>query len=466
MAVAGGNGSTLVLTEDGDIAVFGDNVFGELGLDDKDYHTGVFFLRHQDVFDGQEVVFVAGSTGLSACVTKNGSLWTWGRDLTIGSSEDQTQAGNGKPRRMSMALHGNSPVLMVACGNNFMLILTAAGRIWSIGSGDSYQLGHGNDKNCATPTCIDPAHFDGAEIGMVSAGDSHCMAISKTGGRVWAWGCNDQGASGVGMEHFVKHPTLIPAAELGGSETVFVSCGYDFSMVVTADGVLWSCGNNASKECGIKDGLMSEKFRRVGGDEYFGAGGVRSVSCGFDHSMILAQNNSLWSCGENQYGELGFAPRHDGTAAGAETDGGSDGRPCLVDRQHFNSADTELLSDNEVHLVCAGLHESTVLTSGGNVYVCGGDRELYEQFTPQRICCISVRYARAGRWHDMRRPYTTAFMMGAHAKFANDAAVGGTTPYSGDFPEELLRDIFRQMRFAARNKSSQSVKTLLGLHPS
>jgi len=31
------------------------------------------------------------------------------------------------------------------------------------------------------------------------------------------------------------------------------------------------------------------------------------------------------------------------------------------------------------------------------------------------------------------------------------------------YPEELLRDIFRQMRFAARKKSSQSVKTLLDI---
>jgi len=57
-----------------------------------------------------------------------------------------------------------------------------------------------------------------------------------------------------------------------------------------------------------------------------------------------------------------------------------------------------------------------------------------------------------------------AFAMGTHAGFANDAATGGVTAYSADFPEELMWDMFHRMRFAVRKESSVGVRGLLGIH--
>ena len=282
MAAAGAMGFSLVVTEDGHICSFGKHKCGELGVGDFEQHSDPCILNHVDTFGGHEVVMVAAGIKNCACVTLDGSVWKWGSlyRVPLGNPIQSTC----RPAKMCKSYHGNSPALMVACGAEFMLILTAAGRVYSFGDRMDGQLGHDSVDSHPLPKCIDPAHFDGAEIGMVSTAGGHCMALSKTGGRLWTWGRNDWGETGVISPFYdpIHKPTLIPASELDGGSVVFVSCRFDFSMLVTSDSTMWSCGNNMSNECGFGDAVGdSSMFERVGGAEYFGPGGVRMISCGF-----------------------------------------------------------------------------------------------------------------------------------------------------------------------------------------
>ena len=456
MAVATGKGFTLVVTEDGHIFASGKNEYGQLGVGDFDEHDGPCIVNCVHSFGGHEVAMVAAGPRSSACVTNDGSLWYWGNDMDMAWEQDSgTRPHTCIPAKMCKSLHGNSPVIMVACGFSFMLILTADGRIWSVGNGGDYQLGTGSFESCRVPTCIDPAHFDAAEIGMVSAAGSHCMAVSKTGGRLWTWGNNYYGQCGVFGNGDVETPTLIPSADLGNGKVAFVSCGFDFSMIVTTGGVVWSCGNNSNHETGLSVPLTRPRvFERVGGDEYFGPGGARMVSCGFSHSLIIAKDNSVWCCGSDQCRELG-CPRR------------ADGRPGLVDSTNFQCVHSEVWSDNDVQVVAAGERFSVAITYGGLVYIWGqvGDSLLSVRSLAAGalgFAGYTTDHARAGHWHNMNRARALAFAMGAHAEFANNAASGGTTPYSADFPEEMLQGLLRRMRFSLGEGSSEGVQALLG----
>jgi len=456
MAVAASRGVVLVLTEDGHILAFGNNERGQLGVGDFNVHDELCLLNYVDSFGGREVVMVAAGHSFSACITNDGSLWNWGTDLAY-IQDSGMERHKCRPVKMCQSLHGNSPVIMVACGWEFMLILTASGRIWAIGNGSEYQLGTGRVETCKVPTCIDPAYFDGDEIGMVSAAGTHCMAVSKTGGRLWIWGCNDYGQCGVSEDGDVEIPTLIPAASLGGEEVAFVCCGYDFSMIVTSEGVVWACGNNKTNETGCLvtfSCLRTRVFERVGGAEYFGPGGARMVSCGLTHSIILAKNNSVWCCGSNNEGQLGRQRE-------------VDGRPGLVDSECFNNGNSDVLSDNDVQVVEAGGDFSIALTSGGVVYTWGIFNKSVSSLAEGALglAANTTDHARAGRWHKENRARTVAFAMGAHVGLANNADNGGTTAYSANFPEELLRELFQRMRCALREGSSDGVLMLLGMGP-
>ena len=453
MAVAAGAKFTLVVTEDGHICAVGDNSSGQLGVGDFDEHEEPCILNYMDSFGGHEVVMVAAAYRSCACVTKDGSLWYWGFDITYSRARPTICT----PTKICNSLYGNSPAMMVACGNSFMLILTANGRVWSVGNADYFQLGTGNTKSCGEPVCIDTEHFDGDEIGMVSAAGSHSMAVSKKGGRLWTWGNNCYGQCGVFEDGDVKTPALIPSADLGNGEVTFVCCGFDFSMIVTSGGVVWSCGNNRCNETGLSVALTRPRvFERVGGEEYFGPGGARMVSCGLSHSMILAKNNSLWCCGSNMCRELGCQRR-------------ADGRPTLVDSKNFQRVNSEVWSDNDVQVVAAGERFSVAITSGGLVYIWGQVGGISSSIHCMKEGALgfagnTTDHARAGHWHYMNRARIVAFVMGAQSKFANNAADGGTTAYSANFPEEMIQELIYRMRYSPSEGNSEGLQALLGFY--
>jgi hypothetical protein len=264
----------------------------------------------------------------------------------------------------------------------------------------------------------------------------------------------------------VVEPTAVPATFDGG-ELEFICCGYDSTMAVTKDGVLWACDCNIFGECGAVDWTMSGVFQRVGGAEYFGPGGVHTVSCGMAHTLILAKNHSVWSCGDNQFGELGTASPWGRVIRSR--------RPELV-RIEFPH-DPEVPDDNDVVVVAAGDYMSFVVTSGGAVFLWGQcqNLEAEEMGIPHQLPDWVMGSAgntsdacRAGRWHVGNRDRTMAFTQGVYTstttKTHGIAAFGTKSVPVGmrELPNEILRDLFESMRLLPREETSSGVRRLMG----
>lgn len=87
------------------------------------------------------------------------------------------------------------------------------------GSGDTHQLGHGNQEHVRSPTLIEKlAKFN---IIDVSIGNQHCMALTDKGD-VYAWGKNSVGEVNASCD-IVSEPVLLP--EMSAKGAVSVSCG-------------------------------------------------------------------------------------------------------------------------------------------------------------------------------------------------------------------------------------------------
>lgn len=81
-------------------------------------------------------------------------------------------------------------VVSVATGRGFTLAVLASGAIYSFGFGQHGQLGHGECENSNRPKRIQS--LGSYHIVSVAAGDRHSLAIDNEGA-CWSWGCNDRG---------------------------------------------------------------------------------------------------------------------------------------------------------------------------------------------------------------------------------------------------------------------------------
>ena len=87
---------------------------------------------------------------------------------------------------------------------------------------------------------------------MVSCGGWHTMAVTAAG-HVWTCGYNDYGQLGVGDRTDRLGFTQVDAGQLGGARIVMAACGWLHSVVVSAEGRVWTFGWGRNGRLGHND---------------------------------------------------------------------------------------------------------------------------------------------------------------------------------------------------------------------
>ena len=116
-------------------------------------------------------------------------------------------------------------------------------------------------------------------------------------GYLYATGWNGSGQLGLGHKINKKEFTVV-----GSSLWKSTACGYNFTLAIKEDGTLWAAGNNTYGQLGLGyfGGADKVEFTLVSTDSW------KSVTCGYGHSMAIKEDGSLWATGYNGTGGLGL----------------------------------------------------------------------------------------------------------------------------------------------------------------
>ena len=141
----------------------------------------------------------------------------------------------------------------------------------------------------------------------ISAGGSHTLAI-KTDGSLWAWGYNYYGQLGDGTNTNRNTPVQIgtatnwasiSAGNIGGSNSPYRFSA--FSTATQTNGSLWSWGQNYYGELGDGTNTNRNTPEQIGT-----ATNWASISDGGYHATAIQKDGSLWAWGANFDGQLGI----------------------------------------------------------------------------------------------------------------------------------------------------------------
>jgi len=266
----------------------------------------------------QELELFAVKSGLSWISVDRKSIRIDGvaNELWTWGRNNYGQLGDGTITNQSLPVTtagAGTTWCQVGSGIYHTMAVKTDGTLWSWGANFDGELGTGTTTDQSSPGTTAGA---GTTWCQTSAGSSHTTAV-KTDGTLWTWGRNSSGQLGTGTTTSRSSPGTTAGA---GTTWCQVSAGgYYHTAAIKTDGTLWTWGNNRYGQLG--DGTTTSRSSPV---TTAGAGTTWcQVGAGSAHTTAVKTDGTLWTWGYNGYGRLGTGTTTNrsspGTTAGAGT---------------------------------------------------------------------------------------------------------------------------------------------------
>lgn len=321
-----GRSHSVLVDGDGYVWTWGENNYGQLGRE-TDFTFHAVPTRIPEL---NEVKAVAAANYHTIALKKDGTVWAWGSNYS-GQLGDGTNAGRAAPKK----IEGLEDVVQIATGYKFGLALKKDGSVWGWGTscdtaaktdaldwwkilqenissieggyydpaGDSYEV-FDQREDCINEEIIgiqvkSPKKIEGlGDVKMMAGGYGHALILKKDG-TVWSFGCNKYGQLGNGGIRNVE-TNSVPRIVEGVADIVQVSAGFRHSLALNKDGTVMAWGHNEFGEIGgkreVKESPVPVKVE--------GIGDVQDLVAGYDYSLAIKKDGSLWGWGKNGYGLL------------------------------------------------------------------------------------------------------------------------------------------------------------------
>lgn len=218
----------------------------------------------------------------------HGNVWRYG---VLSYDADTCEAYEKKPLEM---IENIPKISQISCGDHHLVLLDVDGYVWMFGFYIFEGLGNQTEK----------IEYSGKVFGIpiinkiISGPTDTCLIDINH--NVWLSGSNLFGKLGLG------HPTprinfesiIFPSLP----RIIDGSIGTYHAILIDENFDIWTCGSNHNGQLGVENNLGC-KFLFVKSTINFK---VRKVTCYYVHTIFIDTDDNFWSCGDNDYGQLGM----------------------------------------------------------------------------------------------------------------------------------------------------------------
>ena len=318
---------TFLILNDGNVWACGNNEYGQLGLGDINARYKFSKIPVEDV---KEISCGAAYTFM---LKNDGTVWSCG----FNGNGELALGDNTHRNTFTQVTTNISDVKEILCGDNNTFMLKNDGTVWSCGYNAQGQLGLNDYTNRNTFTQVTENVSDVKEI---LCGCMHVIMV-KNDGSVWACGFNQYGQLGLGDSS--NRPAFTQVTTNVSDVKEIIRGGYHTFMIKN-DGSVWACGYNYGGQLGLGSTTDKTSFTQVTEN----ISDVKEIICGNSHTFMVKNDDTVWSCGNNGYGQLGLGNNTNQTT--------------------FTQVTKNVSNVKEI--VCGGLHVFMV-KNDGTVWSCG-----------------------------------------------------------------------------------------------
>ncbi|XP_070347420.1 secretion-regulating guanine nucleotide exchange factor isoform X38 [Equus asinus] len=228
----------------------------------------------------------------------------------------------------------------------------AAAALFAWGANSYGQLGLGHKEDVLLPQQLNDFCKPGC-VRRITGGGGH-SAVVTDGGSLFVCGLNKDGQLGLGHTEDVLYFT--PCRSLLGCPIQQVACGWDFTIILTGNGQLLSCGSNSFGQLGVPHGPRRcvvpqaiEPLREK----------VVSIAAGLRHALAATASGIVFQWGT-------------GLASSGRRLCPGETLPLFLTAKEPSRVTG--LEDSKATCVVAGSDHSASLTDAGELYVWGSNK--------------------------------------------------------------------------------------------
>ena len=325
LQVSGGSRHLLVRKLDGSVWDWGVNSHGQLGdntIVERD--TPVQVHGPGNVGFVAPITDMVGGEVANYALSPNQTVWSWGWNPVDELGDGVAGGESHVPVQVLVSTNPPVPLSSITSlggRGDHGLSVDSKGTVWTWGSNFKGQLG--NNTKVDSPVAVHvlagagpgtgPGGMGGflSQIVSITGGGAHSIALDSSG-HLWGWGFNFHGQLGNGT--FDRVPNIgiwSPVEAMADPQTPFanvvqVSAGWNHTVALRSDGTVWTFGIDSEGELGNGNNTTNSAFPyqvTVNGNTPLT--NVVSVSGGDFHTAVLKSDGTVWTWGQNLLGQLG-----------------------------------------------------------------------------------------------------------------------------------------------------------------
>ena len=357
--IAIGDKFMIVQTASGEVWGWGDNANGVLG-NASDEETGTNITSPVEIDFPANVTSVAISAGADHVLAlgSDGNVYAWGNNIHGQLGIENGGTSLNVPTLVESLM--GKKIIAISAGRHFSLALTDGGQIYSFGKNTLLQLGYETaEEFSAAPTLI--ASLNGVFITQICAGYDSAIAID-TNGKAYLWGSTKNCVLGTDDGNPLSQvPTLLPdsktttpieAVALSANHSAFllnngqigfmglnkysqygngetdletskrfksvdtssmnitaIAASEQQTVLLSANGTVYTAGTRVPNTTETASTTFVPLFDGMGEFPVASA-----IAAGYQNGAMIAQDGSVWAWGDNSRGQLANGKVDDGSA--------------------------------------------------------------------------------------------------------------------------------------------------------
>ena len=282
----------------------------------KNYNLGRNTLTEKNYYNENEFIDIKKHIkkiiiGNFFCIilTEQGNIFTFGSNArgTLGYYTNNINDPSVKPNMIKNFYNINWELIKknlkfvdISCGDNHILALTEDGYVFVWGDNSNGQLGFETTDNLPI---FEPRILNARKYKKISCGGLISTLIDNNN-KVFVCGDNTFGQIGIDNNNTINYLTY---NNINDNDIIQIICGGYHTIFLTADFKILSCGNNQYGQLCYYTDSINNNFAPTLITDFNGKSDVKikNVYCGLFNTFVLTEDNMLFSCGLNSFGNLG-----------------------------------------------------------------------------------------------------------------------------------------------------------------